>query len=252
MGFFLRRSTNLVFIKLNILGDKLRKRLFKLAIVNELRSEDLMNSGKYQGTCLNTSTRSLDCDINYGLTRVNHCMKAGSTILDQQIPSQGEHKFEAQYKKVAAVVRTLNSSTSGIHKYNARTVCTPDHARNILVDNYKEGKRGNPVTSKINSLVAWKQSALWSKTRKSLWYNLVQLTNKGGTPVRQYSNGGKISEEAKDLSNHKYSETTHDINAYVSPTSEVLIGTQLSKSKTENPKNQDLDTKQGSSKISIK
>ena len=47
---------------MNILGDN-KKGLFELAIANELRSEGSMNSGKYESEGLNTSMRSLDCDI---------------------------------------------------------------------------------------------------------------------------------------------------------------------------------------------
>lgn len=47
---------------MNILGDN-KKGLFELAIANELRSEGSMNSGKYESEGLNTSRRSLDCDI---------------------------------------------------------------------------------------------------------------------------------------------------------------------------------------------
>lgn len=62
MGFFLRRNSSLVVITMNILGDN-KKGLFELAIANELRSEGSMNSGKYESEGLNTSRRSLDCDI---------------------------------------------------------------------------------------------------------------------------------------------------------------------------------------------
>lgn len=62
MGFFLRRNSSLVVITMNILGDN-KKGLFELAIANELRSEGSMNSRKYESEGLNTSMRSLDCDI---------------------------------------------------------------------------------------------------------------------------------------------------------------------------------------------
>lgn len=62
MGFFLRRNSSLAVITMNILGDN-KKGLFELAIANELRSEGSMNSGKYESEGLNTSMRSLDCDI---------------------------------------------------------------------------------------------------------------------------------------------------------------------------------------------